>query len=52
MFTGSTAAGEPMLPHFQFLMMEHSDDTQCVNIRISALKVNLEQIMKMIGQSL
>jgi len=36
MTTGSTAAGEPMLPHFQFLTMAQSEDTLCVNIRMSA----------------
>ena len=36
MITGSTAAGEPMPPHFQFLTMAQSEDTQRVNIRMSA----------------
>jgi len=35
MITGSTAAGEPMPPHFQFSMMTQSENTQCVNIRMS-----------------
>ncbi len=36
MITGSTAAGEPILPHFQFSTMAQSEDTQRVNIRMSA----------------
>ena len=36
MITGSTAAGEPMPPHLQFSMMAQSEDTQRVNIRMSA----------------
>eukprot|EP00804_Cyclotella_cryptica_P004940 CCRYP_014074-RA/>CCRYP_014074-RA protein AED:0.41 eAED:0.41 QI:0/0/0/1/0/0/2/0/145 len=35
MITGSTAAGEPMPPHFQFSTMAQSEDTQHVNIRMS-----------------
>eukprot|EP00804_Cyclotella_cryptica_P013908 CCRYP_002425-RA/>CCRYP_002425-RA protein AED:0.38 eAED:0.39 QI:0/0/0/1/0/0/2/0/107 len=35
MITGSTAAGEPMPPHFQFSTAAQSDDTQCVNIRMT-----------------
>ncbi len=35
MITGSTAAGEPIPPHFQFSTMAQSEDTQCVNIRMS-----------------
>eukprot|EP00804_Cyclotella_cryptica_P014587 CCRYP_020639-RA/>CCRYP_020639-RA protein AED:0.30 eAED:0.30 QI:0/0/0/1/0/0/3/0/271 len=36
MITGSTAAGEPIPPHFQFSTMAQSEDTQRVNIRMSA----------------
>ncbi|KAL7474304.1 hypothetical protein ACHAW6_000283, partial [Cyclotella cf. meneghiniana] len=36
MITGSTAAGEPMPPHFQFLTTAQSEEIQCVNIRMSA----------------
>jgi hypothetical protein len=36
MITGSTAAGEPMPPHLQFSIMAQSEDTQRVNIRMSA----------------
>ena len=35
MITGSTAAGEPMPPHFQFSTTAQSEDTQRVNIRMS-----------------
>eukprot|EP00804_Cyclotella_cryptica_P031255 CCRYP_011060-RA/>CCRYP_011060-RA protein AED:0.29 eAED:0.29 QI:0/0/0/1/0/0/3/0/236 len=35
MITGSTAAGEPMLPHFQFSTTAQSEGTQRVNIRMS-----------------
>eukprot|EP00804_Cyclotella_cryptica_P024959 CCRYP_015507-RC/>CCRYP_015507-RC protein AED:0.06 eAED:0.04 QI:0/0/0/1/0/0/2/0/553 len=34
MITGSTAAGEPMPPHFQFSTTAQSEDTQRVNIRM------------------
>ena len=36
MITSSTAAGEPMPPHFQVSTMTQSEDTQSVNIRMSA----------------
>ncbi len=36
MITDSIAAREPMLPHFQFSTMAQTDDTQGVNIRMSA----------------
>ena len=36
MITGSTAAGEPMPPHFQFSTMAQSEDTQHVSIRMHA----------------
>ncbi len=35
MITGSTAAGEPIPPHFQFSTTAQSEDTQRVNIRMS-----------------
>ena len=35
MITDSTAAGEPIPLHFQFSTMAQSEDTQCVNIRMS-----------------
>ena len=35
MITGSTAAEEPMPPHFQFSKTAQSEDTQRENIRMS-----------------
>eukprot|EP00804_Cyclotella_cryptica_P023173 CCRYP_000373-RA/>CCRYP_000373-RA protein AED:0.36 eAED:0.36 QI:0/0/0/1/0/0/3/0/200 len=44
MITGSTAAGEPILPHFQFSTMAQSEDTQCVNIRMSAFFPKIKHV--------
>ena len=42
MITGSTAAGEPMPPHLHFSVMAQSEDTQCVNIRMSAFFLKIK----------